>query len=104
LLRHAQAQGITPNYTATLLSAFGEPISSLAAPHASRTSTLVEPLTEREREVLGLLLEVASNREIASRFVLSINTVKRHIYNICGKLGVHSRTQAIIKARTLNLV
>jgi LuxR family maltose regulon positive regulatory protein len=104
LLRETSKRAILPNYVATLLAAFGEPISSLAAPHASRTSALVEPLTEREREVLRLLLEGASNREIARRLILSINTVKRHIYNICGKLGVHSRTQAIAKARTLNLL
>jgi LuxR family maltose regulon positive regulatory protein len=49
-------------------------------------------------------MEGASNREIARRLVVSINTVKRHIYNLCGKLGVQSRTQAIVKARTLNLL
>jgi LuxR family transcriptional regulator, maltose regulon positive regulatory protein len=103
LLRQARARGIAPHYTATLLSAFGEPALLVPALHASRASALVEPLTEREREVLGLLLEGASNREIARRLVLSINTVKRHIYNICGKLGVQSRTQAIVKARALNL-
>ena len=104
LLRQAQARGITPHYTATLLSAFGEPASLLPALHASRSSALVEPLTKREREVLELLLEGASNREIARRLVLSINTVKRHIYNICSKLGVQSRTQAIVKARALSLL
>ena len=56
-----------------------------------------EPLTEREREVLRLLLEGVSNREIAQRLVLSVNTVKRHVYNICGKLEVQSRAQAIIR-------
>ncbi len=54
--------------------------------------------------MLRLLLEGASNREIACRLVLSVNTVKRHVYNLCGKLGVQSRTQAIIRARTLNLL
>jgi ATP/maltotriose-dependent transcriptional regulator MalT len=49
------------------------------------------------------LLEGASNREIAHRLVLSVNTVKRHVYNICGKLGVQSRAQAIVRARALNL-
>ena len=86
-------------YVSTLLSAFGDqPASPAPGP-----SSLVEPLTEREREVLRLLLEGTSNREIARSLVLSINTVKRHIYNICGKLGVQSRTQAIVKARTLSL-
>jgi len=65
---------------------------------------LVEPLTERERDVLRLLLEGASNREIARRLVLSVNTVKRHVYNLSGKLGVQSRMQAMIRARTLNLL
>jgi LuxR family maltose regulon positive regulatory protein len=67
-------------------------------------SSHTELLTEREREVLRLLLEGASNREIAHRLVVSVNTVKRHIYNLCGKLGVQSRTQAIARARTHNLL
>ncbi|TMC97209.1 MAG: hypothetical protein E6J22_00810, partial [Chloroflexi bacterium] len=92
---HGSMQG----YVATLLSAFGgQPASPAPGP-----SSLVEPLTGREREVLRLLLEGASNREIARRLVLSINTVKRHIYNLCGKMGVQSRTQAIVKARALDL-
>jgi LuxR family maltose regulon positive regulatory protein len=104
LLRQAQARGILPGYVATLLSAFGEqhtPDLPLTSP---RPSVLLEPLTEREREVLSLLLEGASNREIAHRLVLSVNTVKRHVYNLCGKLGVQSRTQAIIRARGLDLL
>ena len=104
LLRHAYVGGIVPGYVATLLSAFGEQNVAnlpLSSPHPS---PLVEPLTEREREVLRLLLEGASNREIASHLTLSVNTVKRHVYNLCGKLGVQSRTQAIARARTLNLL
>jgi len=64
----------------------------------------VEALTAREREVLQLLVDGASNREIAQRLVLSMNTVKKHVFNICGKLGVQRRMQAIAKARTLDLL
>jgi LuxR family maltose regulon positive regulatory protein len=104
LLQQASRRGIIPNYVTTLLAAFGEPIDQAATRPASYAGSLIEPLTEREREVLRLLLEGASNREIARRLVLSINTVKRHIYNICGKLGVQSRMQAVVRARTLNLL
>jgi len=103
LLRQARGRGIIPEYVATLLSAFGElHVSDLSLP-AARPSALLEPLTGRERDVLRLLLEGASNREIARRLVLSVNTVKRHVYNLCGKLGVQSLTQAIIRAGDLNL-
>ncbi len=104
LLRLAQARSRVPDYVATLLSAFGEQRVSDLPPSPARPDPLAEPLTEREREMLRLLLEGASNREIARRLVLSVNTVKRHVYNICGKLGVQSRTQAIIRARALHLL
>ena len=104
LLRHARVLSAVPGYIATLLSAFGEQhVSELPLPSA-RSGSLLEPLTGREREVLRLLLEGASNREIARHLVLSVNTVKRHVYNICGKLGVQSRAQAIIRASDLSLL
>jgi LuxR family transcriptional regulator, maltose regulon positive regulatory protein len=103
LLRQAQAHGIAPDFVATLLSAFGEPV--LVAPQQSRpTEAWVEPLTEREREVLHLLATGASNGEIARRLVVSVGTIKKHVSNICGKLGVQSRTQALLRARTLHLL
>ena len=64
---------------------------------------LDEPLTEREMEVLQLLCDGFTNQEIASRLVLALDTVKRHVYNIYGKLGVRRRPQAILKARELGL-
>ena len=65
----------------------------------------MEPLTERERDVLRLvLLDGASNREIAHQLVLSVNTVEKHIANLYGKLNVQSRAQAIAKARLLQLL
>lgn len=78
------------------------------APHIIETSLpqdqpLKQPLTAREQEVLQLLLDGISNRDIAHRLVLSTNTVKKHVSNICSKLHVHSRTQVMAKARVLHL-
>src|SRR6266566_3795636 len=104
LLRQAYVHGVISGYVTALLEAYGEPIAADHHLHTSPSSPLVEQLTEREREVLQLLVDGASNREIAQRLVLSVNTVKKHVFNICGKLGVQSRTQAIAKARTLDLL
>ncbi len=65
---------------------------------------LVEPLTDREVEVLGLVAAGHGNREIADRLVLSVGTVKAHIHNIYGKLGVESRIQAVARSRELGLL
>ncbi len=105
LLRQAQKHTMAPGgYVATLLEASSEPIATALDPSSLRSSSLLEALTGREREVLRLLMDGASNREIARHLVLSVNTVKKHVLNICGKLGVQSRTQAIAQARTLNLL
>jgi LuxR family transcriptional regulator, maltose regulon positive regulatory protein len=104
LLRQAWTRGMTPQYVATLLAAFGEPVKGAAARPPSPPGSLIEPLTEREREVLQLLAEGASNREIAQRLILSTGTVKKYVYNICGKLGVQSRMQALVRARALHLL
>jgi len=65
---------------------------------------LVEPLSEREREVLGLLAKGLTNPEIAARLFLSPNTIKVHARNLYGKLGVHNRTQAVVRARDLGIL
>ncbi len=61
----------------------------------------VEPVTRRERDVLSLLVKGASNREIAQMLIISEGTVKKHVSNICSKLGVRRRTQAITRALAL---
>jgi len=65
---------------------------------------LVEPLSKRELEVLGLIAAGLSNAEIADRLVIAIGTVKRHINHIYGKLEVQSRTQAVARARALRIL
>jgi LuxR family maltose regulon positive regulatory protein len=74
-----------------------------AAP-ASPPAPLVEALTPRELEVLGLLAAGLANQKIADRLVITLHAVKKHTGNIYGKLGVTSRTQAIVKARALGLL
>ena len=73
-------------------------------PAIRKPSVLIEPLTDRELEVLHLLAEGLSNRKIARKLFLSPNTVRTHTYNIYGKLGVHSRMQAVARARELGLL
>ena len=68
------------------------------------TGSLIEPLTQRELEVLRLLVAGLSNREMASTLVLSLGTVKTHVHNIYGKLGVRNRAEAIARTRELALL
>jgi LuxR family maltose regulon positive regulatory protein len=87
-------------YLSELLGAAGETISGTGTP----VQSLIEPLSPREREVLQLIADGCSNPGIAARLVISIPTVKRHITNIYGKLGVRRRTQAIALGRELKLL
>jgi LuxR family maltose regulon positive regulatory protein len=64
----------------------------------------IEPLTPRELDVLRLIGAGLSNREIAERLTVTLNTVKKHTSNLYGKLGVRSRTQAIARAQALDLL
>jgi LuxR family maltose regulon positive regulatory protein len=66
--------------------------------------TLTLTLTRREQEVLGLLAEGASNQDIARSLVISLDTVKKHVSNLLGKLGATSRTQAVAQARARALL
>jgi LuxR family maltose regulon positive regulatory protein len=65
---------------------------------------LIEPLSERELEVLGLMAEGRSNAEIAEQLVVALGTVKAHTSSIYRKLDVRGRTEAVVKASELGLM
>ena len=86
----------------------GEPRPAFAGPQWGRFSPapeepLVEPLTAREKEVLGLLMEAATNQEIADRLCVSLRTVESHLGHIYGKLGVRGRPEAMLWAMRMGV-
>jgi LuxR family maltose regulon positive regulatory protein len=96
LLRQAVAQDLHTAYALRLLEALGEAVTA--------PQPLIEPLSERELEVLRRVAAGYSNQEIAQDLVIAVSTVKRHLSNIYGKLGVGNRTQAVARARELGLL
>ena len=72
--------------------------------HRRREQPLVEPLSARELEVLALVAEGLSNREIGERLFITPGTVKNHVSNVLAKLEVRDRTQAILRAQELGLL
>jgi LuxR family maltose regulon positive regulatory protein len=101
LLNRLCAQGTAVDYIRHILAAFPDsrPMSNITP-----SQHLIESLTEREMEVLGLLAQRLSNKEIAQILFISAETVKRHTINIYQKLGVESRRQAVAKASALGLL
>ncbi len=89
------------NYARQLLAASGIDQAVMAAPDQS---ALIEPLSDRELAVLRLIAEGLSNAEIAAQLVVATSTIKTHINNLYGKLNARSRTQAIARARELQLI
>jgi LuxR family maltose regulon positive regulatory protein len=100
LLRRAMAGGIAGSSARRLLAALDTRAQPVAGPAGLAISGLAEPLTAREREVLHLIAGGMRNQEIADQLVISLSTVKRHIANIYGKLGVDHRTQAVARLTT----
>lgn len=90
--------------TSEVSAATLSPSSAFAPKTASREPSLVVSLTCREQEVLRLLAAGASNQEIAQTLVISLDTVKKHVSHLLGKLGATSRTQAIAQARARSLL
>jgi LuxR family transcriptional regulator, maltose regulon positive regulatory protein len=102
LLSEATAHGTTPDYMGKLLAVFEVEVQksedkSYLHP-ASPSQLLVESLSQRELEVLQLIAQGLSNREISERLFLALGTVKGHNHRIYGKLLVQRRTEAVAKA------
>jgi LuxR family maltose regulon positive regulatory protein len=105
LLHMVISQNTAPQYARDLLVAFGETASTGLVPEpAPPFQRLPEPLSERELDVLRLLDTYLSSTEIAEKLYISANTVRFHIKNIYGKLGVHRRADAVVRAKELNLL
>ncbi|MCB9423143.1 MAG: helix-turn-helix transcriptional regulator [Ardenticatenaceae bacterium] len=106
LLYEILSQGIASYFVRRLLTAFpvSEPEQAVPAQPESSEFDWIEPLSERELEVLQLIAEGLTNQEIATRLFLALNTVKAHTRNIYGKLGVNSRIQAVARARDLGFL
>ncbi len=106
LLYEALKHEIAPEYVRRILAAFPdieqekEPSPETQAPEGE----WVEPLSEREIEVLQLLAKGMTNREIATRLYISLNTAKVHVRNINSKLGTNSRSKAVIRAKSLGIL
>jgi LuxR family transcriptional regulator, maltose regulon positive regulatory protein len=103
--QRAPARDIDPHYLARLLRACDQ---AAAAPPSRRAaaalSGMAEPLTDREMEVLRLLAAGRSNQRIAHELVVTLDTVKKHVTHILGKLGAANRTEAVARARQLGLI
>ncbi|HYP08823.1 MAG TPA: LuxR C-terminal-related transcriptional regulator, partial [Bryobacteraceae bacterium] len=108
LLSAASGRGMMPDYIGKLLAAFAaEPQKGAAGsslPVAPPAQPLIEPLSQREREVLQLMAQGLSNHEISERLFLALSTVKGHNRNIFEKLQAQRRTEAIARARELGLL
>lgn len=92
---------LEPSVAAKVITEFTR-VSSMVP--STQMEQLVDPLSERELEILSLIARGASNKEIASQLYIAEGTVKNHVTHILGKLGVRDRTQAALKARKLSLL
>ena len=112
LLQEADRRSIAQDYVGQLLAACKSPtlqvsdtgLSSDLKPETPKPETLLEPLSEREMDVLRLLNTHLSSTEIAEQLCISANTARFHIKNIYGKLNVHRRSDAVQRARQLGLL
>jgi DNA-binding NarL/FixJ family response regulator len=92
---------LEPSVAAKVIAEFTR-VSSMIP--SERMEQLIEPLSERESEILALIARGNSNKEIACQLFIAEGTVKNHVTHILGKLGVRDRTQAALKARELGLL
>ena len=98
LLKYAAEQNLYPNYVNWLLTAFDNIVPS------DKNQNLIQPLSDRELEILQNIALGLTNQDIGDRLFISLATVKWHTSNIYGKLSVKNRNQAVVKARELKIL
>ena len=91
---------LQPSIAAKVVAEFARLTTKRSPP----AQALIEPLSDREQEILALIATGATNREIGNQLFLAEGTVKNHVTNVLGKLGVRDRTQAALKAREMGLI
>jgi DNA-binding NarL/FixJ family response regulator len=91
---------LLPSITAKVVAEF----SRISRPGSANQETLIDPLSPREIEILQLVATGASNKDIADKLIISEGTVKNHLSNILGKMGVKDRMQAVLKAKDLGII
>jgi LuxR family maltose regulon positive regulatory protein len=101
LVSKSRGVGEMTSYVDKLLRTFRDRMAKPSVPHQQ---PLIEPLSQRELEILNLVADGMSNRQIADMLVLATGTVKKHLNNIFGKLDVQNRTQSVARARELHLL
>ena len=103
--RAGQAADVPLGYLARLQRAFGTgPAAPGPGPDTTAVPGIVDPLTSRELEVLKMLAAGRSNQAIAGQLVVTLDTVKKHVGHVLGKLGAANRTEAVARARELSLI
>jgi LuxR family maltose regulon positive regulatory protein len=105
LVENDRPENVNPDYVKRILAAFsGSQPQADQPPVEAGTEGLIEPLTDREIEVIRLMAEGLKYQEIADRLFISLNTVRFHVKALYGKLDVNNRTQAIEAARQLQIL
>jgi LuxR family maltose regulon positive regulatory protein len=109
LLKQLVRQNVALDYIGQILAAFRDDEQAVITEAANQPITsdhqpLVEPLTNRELDVLELLAQRLSNQEIAEKLFISTTTIKTHLQNIYGKLNVSKRREAAEKAKKIGIL
>ncbi|MBX9573105.1 MAG: response regulator transcription factor [Candidatus Obscuribacterales bacterium] len=98
------AAWLDPRIASKVLTVFAKESTQTAKPAAEQKADLVSPLSQRETEVLKLMVDGLSNKEIADRLVIGVSTVRTHVEHILEKLAVSGRTEAAVKAMRRGLI
>ncbi len=104
LLQRLRERDVAPAYLREVLAAFATEVRAAPMGQLAKDGILIEPLTERESEVLRLMEQRLSTKEMASQLCVAPGTAKRHVSNVMAKLGAHTRREAVQRAQAVGLL